>query len=183
MPVLPADSHRVRSMNPGHQVIDDVRRPSCLVQISEALVVAPSRESGDAIPRKAGGGGSIIRYRVGDLNGRRTLARDRAVAFVAVAITVGEVVQQRRTEDVIPVETVHPGIFGIGRVRSAELYRQRALLVRLRVLPPDGDEEMILIAPVMIDPIQIVIQVGEDAVGNGLRQEVVVWPGAVGAGR
>src|SRR6266436_1968604 len=44
------------------------------------------------------------------------------------------------------------------------------------MLPPDGREETVIITPVVVDPITVQVLVGENAVRNRRRQEVVVWP-------
>src|SRR5579871_883464 len=122
MPEFTAEFDFMRSVHPGDHVIDNVRWPRALVQLAQTSRLAPRIEVAVSGGGKAGLRGSGVGNRVRNL--RNGLLRGNGtIAFVAVYVTVGHVVQQRRAEDMIPVEPAHPGIFRICGVRIANLQR------------------------------------------------------------
>src|SRR5579863_1837621 len=124
MTELTAELDLVCAVDPGDHVIGDVRGPRRFVQVTGALRIAPTRKRSDAVAVKIGGGRRVIRDCVRDHRKiGRVLTRDRSVAFITVDVAVGEVIQNRGTEDVVPVETAYPRIFRICGAGGTELDR------------------------------------------------------------
>src|SRR5579864_3627437 len=104
----------VRAMNPGDQVIGDVRGPRAFVLVTSTPGIAPPRKRADTVAGKIGRRRGVVGDRVWNLRKvGGVLAYYRAIAFIAVHVAVREVVQQRRTEGVIPVEPAHPRVLRI----------------------------------------------------------------------
>src|SRR6202044_1512739 len=144
-------------------LIGDVAGPRGLFQVPRAFGISPGGAVGNSASAEAGGRGDVIGRRVRNVRKYGgILGEDRPVPLVAVQVAVGEVAQQGGSEDVVPVKAVYPGVLWIRGTRIAQLDRQLALRDGLGHLPPDGEEEVILIAPVMVGSEQIFIEIRQN---------------------
>ena len=84
----------------------------------------------------------------------------------------------------IPVETADPGILRDWPDLTCTAARATAhCWFGLGHLPPDGDEEVILLAPIMVDPVKVFIEVGQNAIRDRLAKEIVVSARSGGCGQ
>jgi hypothetical protein len=138
-------------MHPAEQLIGDPAWPCGLNQITRPFGVSPGSEVSNSVSTETSGRRCVVGHGVWNLRQfGRVLTRNRSVPFVAVYVTNGKMAQERRREDVIPVQPVHPGIFRIGGARGTQHHRQGASFIRLRLLTPDCHVHVILFAPVIV---------------------------------
>ena len=120
--ILPAELERVLSLDPRHQVIEDVGGASRDVSIVDpGRLTKLSKAVTEAYLRR------VVRV-VGDPGDPRQVVHelgvDRPITLIPVQITAREVIQQVGRKGVVPVEPIDPRILRIGERLAGQLLRQ-----------------------------------------------------------
>ncbi len=109
-----AEFDGVGTLDPIKQIVGNNGRPRRLIQSARTLCVAPGRQVRETRSTKVRGRRSIVSSRIRDLRKIvRILARYRAVALIAIVVADAEMAQERRSEVMIPIEAIYPGVFRI----------------------------------------------------------------------
>src|SRR5437773_8534221 len=138
VPILPSELEGVLALDPGQQVVDNIRGPPGSVLNIGAGITA---EGVEAIAKVN------LRRRAVACNTRNLRkviskrCRNGAVTFIPVEVAAREMVEQGWTEGVVPIQSVHKGVLRGGESLVSQLQGQNSVEIRGSALIIDRNKE------------------------------------------